>query len=98
MRKRVNTYFKTNNKSRNANATMVIKTVIMLSLFLIPLLLLSSGSVTSVGLLFTLYILSGLGMSGIGMGVVWNGMGVILMRVWYELRYGYSLVRFWFSY
>lgn len=49
---------------------MVIKTVIMLSLFFVPLILLASGMATSVGMLFMLYILSGFGMAGIGMGVM----------------------------
>ncbi len=70
LRSRVNAYFKTHTKSRNANAAMVFKTVCMLSLFFIPLFTLASGTVTSVGMLFTLYILSGLGMAGIGMGVM----------------------------
>ncbi len=66
----MNTYFKTHNKSRNANATMVLKTVIMITLFLAPLIVLSTGVVSSTPLLFFLYILSGFGMSGIGMGVM----------------------------
>lgn len=49
---------------------MVVKTGIMLALFFIPLILLASGVVTAVWLLFLLYILSGLGMAGIGMGVM----------------------------
>jgi linoleoyl-CoA desaturase len=49
---------------------MVIKTVVMLTLFFVPLMFLASGNVTSVGLLFALYILSGFGMAGIGMGVM----------------------------
>ncbi|WP_232730392.1 acyl-CoA desaturase [Lacinutrix sp. Bg11-31] len=49
---------------------MVIKTIIMLSLFTVPLALLSSGLVTATWQLFTLYILSGFGMAGIGMGVM----------------------------
>lgn len=49
---------------------MVAKTVIMLGLFLLPLTLLASGMVTNVWMLFSLYILSGLGMAGIGMGVM----------------------------
>jgi len=49
---------------------MIVKTVIMLTLFCVPLILLGSGMVTSVWLLFLLYILSGLGMAGIGMGVM----------------------------
>ncbi|WP_363299047.1 acyl-CoA desaturase [Altibacter sp.] len=70
MRNRVNTYFKTANTSRNANTTMVIKTIVMLALFFVPLAFLATGMVTSTWLLFALYILSGLGMSGIGMGIM----------------------------
>ncbi|NNC49323.1 MAG: acyl-CoA desaturase [Flaviramulus sp.] len=70
LRKRVNRYFKTNNTNRNANTTMVTKTVFMLALFFVPLITLSLGLVSNVGLLFTMYILSGFGMAGIGMGVM----------------------------
>jgi linoleoyl-CoA desaturase len=70
LRRRVNSYFKENNISKKANATMVVKTIVMLTLFFGPLMLLSTGLVTSVWLLFTLYVICGLGMSGIGMGVM----------------------------
>ncbi len=70
LRRRVNGYFKSNNISRNANGGMVFKTIIMLTLFLVPLVLLSCGVITNVKLLFGLYIISGIGMSGIGMGVM----------------------------
>ena len=49
---------------------MVVKTVVMLTLFFLPLILLASGMATTVWLLFLLYILSGLGMAGIGMSVM----------------------------
>lgn len=49
---------------------MTLKTVLMLSLFFIPLIILSFGVITHIGLLFMLYILSGIGMAGIGMGVM----------------------------
>ncbi|MFD2835369.1 acyl-CoA desaturase [Gramella sp. AN32] len=49
---------------------MKLKTALMLSLFLIPLTTLSLGIINSTGMLFTLYILSGFGMAGIGMGVM----------------------------
>lgn len=49
---------------------MVFKTIVMLCLFFMPLMLLSAGIITSVWLLFGLYVLSGLGMAGIGMGVM----------------------------
>jgi len=42
----------------------------MLALFFLPLIILASGLATTVWLLFLLYILSGLGMAGIGMGVM----------------------------
>jgi linoleoyl-CoA desaturase len=49
---------------------MVVKTVIMITLFFVPLMVLASGTVTNVLVLFSMYILSGLGMAGIGMGVM----------------------------
>lgn len=49
---------------------MVVKTVFMLTLFFAPLIVLASGMVTNVLMLFSMYILSGLGMAGIGMGVM----------------------------
>ncbi len=70
LRSRVNLYFKTNNLSKKANANMVVKTVIMLSLFFVPLILLSTGLITITWQVFALYIISGFGMSGVGMGVM----------------------------
>lgn len=70
LRKRVNHYFKSKNLSKKANTTMVVKTIFMLSLFFVPLILLSTGLITSTWLVFVLYVLSGLGMSGVGMGVM----------------------------
>ena len=49
---------------------MYVKTAFMLSLFFVPLFFLSSGLVASPWLLFILYLTSGLGMAGIGMGVM----------------------------
>lgn len=49
---------------------MVAKTIFMLSLFFIPLIIVNTGIVTIPWILFALYILSGLGMAGIGMGVM----------------------------
>lgn len=48
----------------------MVKTAIMLALFFVPLMVLASGIVTNVGVLFFLYVSSGLGMAGIGMGVM----------------------------
>lgn len=70
LRSKVNAYFKTNAISRNANANMVTKTIVMLSFFFVPIILLSSGLITSVWALFTAYLVAGFGMSGIGMGIM----------------------------
>mgnify|MGYP000553959930 CR=1 FL=1 len=70
LRKRVNHYFKINNISRNANANMVTKTIFMITLFFMPLVILSSGLVDTPAVLFLLYVISGFGMAGIGMSVM----------------------------
>ena len=53
---------------------MIIKTVLMLMLFFIPLILINTGLIASPLLLFFLYSLSGLGMAGIGMGIMHDGI------------------------
>jgi linoleoyl-CoA desaturase len=67
---RVNEYFKTSNINKHGDRSMVVKTIFMLATFFIPLGFIGSGMVTSSLLLFGLYILSGMGMAGIGMGVM----------------------------
>ena len=49
---------------------MIAKTVLMLAMFFVPLIVVNTGMVSSPLLLFILYIFSGLGMAGIGMGVM----------------------------
>ena len=49
---------------------MILKTILMLSLFIIPMIIINSGLIASTGILFILYIISGLGMAGIGMGIM----------------------------
>lgn len=46
---------------------MVCKSIFMLALFIAPLVIIISFSITSLTLLFALYILSGFGMAGMGM-------------------------------
>ena len=70
LRSRVNVYFKKNNLSIHANSSMIFKTICMLSLFFVPLIIINTGIVNATGLLFALYITSGFGMSGIGMGIM----------------------------
>ncbi len=70
LRSRVNTYFKERNISKHANLNMKIKTVFMVVLYLTPLCLMVSGAINTVGLMFLMWFLMGLGMSGIGLSVM----------------------------
>ena len=53
---------------------MVVKTIVMLSLFITPLVFINLGMVSSSLLLFSLYLISGLGMAGIGMGIMHDAL------------------------
>ncbi len=53
---------------------MVFKTIFMLSLFLGPLTILCLGIVSSVWLMFALYLLAGIGMAGVGMGIMHDAL------------------------
>jgi len=49
---------------------MIVKSIVMLCLFFIPLILVNVGLIQTPLLLFAMYVLSGIGMAGIGMGVM----------------------------
>ncbi len=68
--KRVNHHFKSHNRSKHANAQMVIKTIFMLCLYFIPLAFIVFNVVTSVWGNIGMWALMGLGMSGIGLSVM----------------------------
>lgn len=70
LRTRVNDHFKATNTSVYGNKSMVLKTILMLSVFFIPLIIMSTGLISSPELIFALYITSGFGMAGVGMGVM----------------------------
>lgn len=70
LQKNVNKHFKENNISKHANFNMKIKTVFMVCLYFIPLLLMVTGIVTTLGSSILMWVLMGLGMSGIGLSVM----------------------------
>ncbi len=70
LQKRVRQHFKEKDISTHANYSMILKTILMMSMFLIPLIFMITGLVQSVIGVFVLYLISGLGMAGIGMGVM----------------------------
>ncbi|MEZ4918113.1 MAG: acyl-CoA desaturase [Saprospiraceae bacterium] len=67
---RVNSFFEEKAISRHANASMMVKTVFMLCLYAIPLAILIMGGVTTFAGMMALWIVMGLGMSGIGLSVM----------------------------
>jgi len=69
LKERVDNYFVENNISQHANGLMVFKSVFMLSLHFVPYAFIVSGVAT--GWVFWLcWVLIGLGLAGIGMGIM----------------------------
>ncbi|GAA4452620.1 acyl-CoA desaturase [Nibrella saemangeumensis] len=69
LKKRVDLYFKENSISKFGSQTMIYKSIIMLSLFLVPYLLILSGSFP-VWAMFLLAVFMGVGTAGVGMAVM----------------------------
>ena len=53
---------------------MYVKTIFMLSVFFVPLVIVTLGLVSNIYLLMFLYSISGLGMSGVGMCVMHDAL------------------------
>lgn len=69
LKDRVDKYFTDNHISKNANTTMVSKTIVMLSLYFVPLAIIYSQSVSLLGMWLCSAIM-GVGLAGIGMGIM----------------------------
>ena len=70
LRKRVNSYFKENNKSTHANLGMVIKTIFMISLYFIPYFLVVFNITENSWINLGLWGAMGLGMAGVGFSIM----------------------------
>ena len=68
LNERVSEYFSQKNKSKHANASMVFKTLFMLSLYLFPLVMLLWVSNPWISIL--LWFIAGIGMAGVGLSVM----------------------------
>lgn len=92
LNQRVNHYFKSNNISRNANTTMVVKTIAMFSLYFVPYGLIVSGLLPSLFLYYGLNLIMGIGLAGIGMSVMHDANhGAYSSKPWVNNLLGYSL-------
>ena len=68
--KRVNKYFKDKGISKYANTKMKIKTVVMLSLYVVPLALMLTGVASTLLEVTSMWVIMGIGISGIGLSVM----------------------------
>ena len=69
LKKRVNDYFKLNEISTKANGQMVIKSVILLSVYILPFILLLTVAMNA-WLALLCAVVMGVGIAGVGMGVM----------------------------
>jgi linoleoyl-CoA desaturase len=69
LRKRVDAYFKDNNLSKNYNSAMVVKTIVLLSAYILPFVYLLLFQ-PSFGISLLLWTVIGLALAGIGMSVM----------------------------
>ncbi len=69
LKERVDNYFIENNISQHANASMVLKTIVMLSLYFVPYILIMTQGYGLAGMWFCSLVM-GLGLAGIGMSVM----------------------------
>ena len=92
LNQRVNEYFKSKNISRNANASMIVKTIVMFSLYFVPYAIIVSGSFSSLGIFYGMNAIMGIGLAGIGMSVMHDANhGAYSKKTWVNDLLGYSL-------
>jgi linoleoyl-CoA desaturase len=92
LRDRVNNYFDENQITRFANAKMKFKTVFMLSLYFIPWILMLTGLIQTVPLVYLMWVLMGLGMSGIGLSIMHDANhGAYSKKKWVNKSLGFML-------
>ncbi|MFW5944740.1 MAG: fatty acid desaturase family protein, partial [Bacteroidota bacterium] len=70
LRKKVDEYFQQNNLSKHADTDMVVKSIVMMALYLGPYLLMVTGVVSSTLLILLCWVVMGLGMAGVGVDIM----------------------------
>jgi len=83
LRNRVNEYFNDKGIQRDANLKMVIKTITILSMYLVPYFLLILGGLTNLGILMLLWIIMGMGKAFIGTTIMHDSIhGSYFKKKW----------------
>lgn len=70
LKQRVNAHFKDNNISMHSTPNMVFKTIFMFALYFVPYGIVLSGLVTTPWMIICLFLIMGIGTSGIGLSVM----------------------------
>jgi linoleoyl-CoA desaturase len=70
LRNRVMSYFEEQHKSKYGNASMVIKSIFMIVLYLVPYILMITGIAKGIWPVLFMWVIMGLGMSGIGLCIM----------------------------
>ena len=92
LRKRVSTYFEENNISKYANAHMVWKTIILISAYVAPYLLMVTGVITGTWPLLLTWMFMGAVMSGIGFSIMHDANhGAYSNKKWVNKLMGSSI-------
>ena len=91
LKKRVNQYFLDNKISQKANAAMVVKTIVMLTIYFLPFAIILTVKMSAWLALFLVGIM-GVGISGIGMSVMHDGgHGAYAAKAWINNLVGAAL-------
>lgn len=92
LRKRVNQYFSENKISKKGNFEMYLKTVILLSMYLVPFGLMLAGVITNPWLMLASVIIMGFGVGGIGLSVMHDANhGAYSDKKWVNTLIGHTL-------
>lgn len=70
LKRRINSYFEQNDIPRTGNLSMYLKSVVMLLLYFVPYIIIITGTVTEPLGFVALWVLMGVGMSGIGLSIM----------------------------
>ncbi len=70
LRRQIEGYFNDHHLSKYGNSTLIFKTAIVFSLYILPYIFMISGIIDSFALVFLCWILIGLGKAGVGMDVM----------------------------
>ncbi len=70
LQQRVREYFKQNNISRFGNSGMVVKTIFMISLYVVPFILLNTVFADSMLFSVLMWVIMGFGMAGVGLSIM----------------------------